>query len=327
MFRVATNTFGTDFSSLITSLIAFGRVLKRPDAFERSSKRFRTQISHVLCTEKKIGLELPGKQFFGARIFASHHEDDPDCVRHYASTDKVARFELPTRDLPCGMKFKRLSYPKSGLEYTLDVIVSYSHMHMTQDDQMFSLTCRSTAFSIPVGTVMEISTYSTTYLTDEPKVPTCEYSLHLGSVHGPIATNAQLGNKVFHEWKCNTENFAIKIYECYVHDGGNRRYLIIDEHGCSVDETIMPQLTYDANLNFVYVHSRVFKFSDSSKMLFKCLIYMCPKKDPRCRQTIPPQCNDRSKRFINETSSEDSTLIYNSVEIEADPFEDPSQSN
>jgi hypothetical protein len=65
-------------------------------------------------------------------------------------------------------------------------------------------------------------------------VPTCEYSLHLGSIHGPIATNAQLGNKVFHEWKCNTENFAIKIYECYVHDGGNRRYLIIDEHGYSV---------------------------------------------------------------------------------------------
>lgn len=86
-----------------------------------------------------------------------------------------------------------------------------------------------------LGRSISFSTYSITYLSDELKTPTCEYTLHTGSLHGPKAANAQLGDKVFHEWKCDTKNFAIKIYECYVHDGGDKRYMIIDEHGQALD--------------------------------------------------------------------------------------------
>uniref|UniRef100_A0AC34R965 ZP domain-containing protein n=1 Tax=Panagrolaimus sp. JU765 TaxID=591449 RepID=A0AC34R965_9BILA len=123
------------------------------------------------------------------------------------------------------------------------------------------------------------------------------YSLRVNSLDGPPADNAQLGDRVFHVWECATQNYAVKVYECFVHDGANRRYMLIDENGCSKDRAIMPELIYDPNLNFIYAPSPVFKFSDSNKMFFNCLLYMCPKTDPKCRKAVPPSCGIRSKRF------------------------------
>uniref|UniRef100_A0A914YFR7 ZP domain-containing protein n=1 Tax=Panagrolaimus superbus TaxID=310955 RepID=A0A914YFR7_9BILA len=63
----------------------------------------------------------------------------------------------------------------------------------------------------------------------------------------------------------------------------------------------MPELTYDANLNLVYAQSKVFKFSDSNKMHFNCLLYICPKNDVMCKNSVPPACGAgkkaRGKRF------------------------------
>ena len=68
----------------------------------------------------------------------------------------------------------------------------------------------------------------------------------------------------------------------------------------------MPELTYDSELNLVYAQSKVFKFSDTNKMYFNCLLYMCPKNDIMCKNSVPPACGakgggggkaSRGKRF------------------------------
>ncbi|KAH7696616.1 CRE-CUTL-22 protein, partial [Aphelenchoides avenae] len=100
-------------------------------------------------------------------------------------------------------------------------------------------------------------------------------------------------------WRCEDINYAVKVYECFVHDGGKRRYMLIDEEGCSKDQSIMPDLTYDANLAAAYTASKVFKFAETSKMYFNCLLYMCPKSDVACRQSMPPKCEARQKRSIS----------------------------
>uniref|UniRef100_A0A914QBY0 ZP domain-containing protein n=1 Tax=Panagrolaimus davidi TaxID=227884 RepID=A0A914QBY0_9BILA len=96
---------------------------------------------------------------------------------------------------------------------------------------LYNLVCRYFAHENSVGTVMEIAPYSKTYLIGDNNTPNCHYSLHINSLGGPTAENAQLGDKVYHEWKCETHTYAIKVYECYVHDGNNRRYMLIDENG------------------------------------------------------------------------------------------------
>ena len=121
----------------------------------------------------------------------------------------------------------------------------------------------------------------------------------MNSIDGPPADNAAIGDRVFHVWECDSSNYAIKVYQCFVHDGAENRYLIIDENGCSRDRSILPELTYDPNLNFIYTSSKVFKFSNSNKMFFNCLLYMCPKNDQKCKEAVPPACGnaERKKRF------------------------------
>lgn len=67
-------------------------------------------------------------------------------------------FDLPFNFLPCGVQSRRLAHPRPGLEYSLTLVVSYAHAHMTEDDQMLTLSCRYYANHRDVGTVLEVST-------------------------------------------------------------------------------------------------------------------------------------------------------------------------
>ncbi|KAE9551650.1 hypothetical protein FO519_005148 [Halicephalobus sp. NKZ332] len=253
----------------------------------------------VICNDKTIGIEFPQGEFSGGRIFVSKHEDEPSCVRHISSREEKIHLELPFQLLPCGMKMQKLNYPTPGVEYSLKVVVSYDHSKMTEEDEMFLLSCRYFSKETTVGSFMEVSPFAKTYLIGDDMNPNCRYSLHMNSIDGPPPDNAVLGDKVYHVWKCDARSYAIKVYRCFVHDGAEKKYLLIDEQGCSRDTSILPELTYDSSLNLIYASSKVFKFTDSNKMYFNCLLYMCPKSDQKCRETVPPTCGNsgRKKRF------------------------------
>lgn len=102
---------------------------------------------------------------------------------------------------------------------------------MTEDDQMYTLSCRYYSNHKDVGTVLEVSTYTRNYLIGGKNGPSCEYSLHYGSLNGPPAQNAKIGDKVYHEWRCADSSFGFKVYDCYVHDGTNNKFKLIDEDG------------------------------------------------------------------------------------------------
>ncbi|KAI6230203.1 ZP domain-containing protein [Aphelenchoides fujianensis] len=206
---------------------------------------------------------------------------DPNCVRHFSASNRIVRFEIPFNFHSCGIKSRRMTHPRPGLEYSLTTIISKGHAHMTEDDRMFALSCRYYSNHRDVGTVMEVSTYSKSYL-------------------------------VFHEWRCADSSFALKVYECYVHDGHNRKYRLVDERGCSIDKTIVPEdNVYDPSLNFAFAPSRVFKFAESHRMFFNCLLMMCPKSDPSCRMAVPPNCSKRERRAAaNGTNTRTLDAIY-----------------
>uniref|UniRef100_A0A914Q8G1 ZP domain-containing protein n=1 Tax=Panagrolaimus davidi TaxID=227884 RepID=A0A914Q8G1_9BILA len=90
----------------------------------------------------------------------------------------------------------------------------------------------------------------------------------------------------------------------------------------------MPELTYDANLNLVYAQSKVFKFSDSNKMHFNCLLYMCPKNDIMCKNSVPPACggnNSRGKRFSSLRNGVHELMLNSSIRQFRDLQKNPIQ--
>ncbi|KAI1720633.1 zona pellucida-like domain-containing protein [Ditylenchus destructor] len=219
------------------------------------------------------------------------------------------------------------TFPDSSVEYMQKFVLSYGDVHMTEDDQVFTVRCRyNMAGEETIGTVMEISPFEETLIiqnatrfprleegisdeaierhnSEKPSIlPLCNYTLHINSFNGPLAESAKLGDKVFHKWKCD-KSYFVKVYECYVHDGSNRRYMLVDERGCSTDSSIMPDVVYDSTLGFIYAPSWVFKFTNASRMYFNCLLYVCPKNDTECRKTVLPSCKHR-KLSTREKRSE-----------------------
>ncbi|KAI6186553.1 Guanylate cyclase [Aphelenchoides besseyi] len=153
-----------------------------------------TTQARVICGEDSIGIELNVNDFDG-RIFALRNAENPNCVRHFSTSDRTVRLEIPFNFQICGIKSRRMVHPRPGLEYSITVIVSRDQKHMTEDDRMFALSCRYYTNHRNVGTVMEVSTYSKSYLVGGRNGPACEYSLHYGSLNGPPATNAKIGDK------------------------------------------------------------------------------------------------------------------------------------
>ncbi|TKR70314.1 hypothetical protein L596_022355 [Steinernema carpocapsae] len=240
----------------------------------------------ALCTDKTIGIQFNSDIGFNGRIYASRMERNPMCVQHYSPTSTRNRFEVPLNSMTCGVKSSKKTYPANGLEYSVNLILSYNHMHLTEDDLLYTVKCNFDSPKKAVGTMYEANLLTKASAVGELVAPSCTYSLHINSIDGPTAKKAQIGQKVFHKWQCNTSDFSMKVYRCYVHNGEKKNYLLVDDDGCSLDPAILPELVYDREKNFVYATSSVFKFTDSSKVYFHCLLYMCPKGEPMCQKNI-----------------------------------------
>lgn len=73
------------------------------------------------------------------------------------------------------MRSKKLKYPNTGIEYSLKVVVSYDHNKMTEEDEMFLVSCRYFAKETTVGSAMEVSPFSRTYLIGNDRTPNCRF--------------------------------------------------------------------------------------------------------------------------------------------------------
>uniref|UniRef100_A0A0N5BJ76 ZP domain-containing protein n=1 Tax=Strongyloides papillosus TaxID=174720 RepID=A0A0N5BJ76_STREA len=227
----------------------------------------------ILCDNNSIGIKLDIYNFNGGRIFPSRHEGFYKCISYYGKNTSTIIYRLPLNASECGVWNFRKSDKFMSVEYTITVIVSFHLQRLTEDDKLYNLKCVYNSMHQSLNALMEISTFSKTNLIKEEGVPDCHYSLRKNSIDGPSIGKVNIGERVFHTWKCNNPSFAMKVYQCYVGNGSNKKYLIVDETGCSKDTDILPDLVYSKTLNLVWSEAKVFKFAQSSQMHFSCLIY------------------------------------------------------
>lgn len=75
-------------------------------------------------------------------------------------------------------------------------------------------------------------------------MPTCDYSVKSGSIHGPPSTFANVGEtvifkekifekifKVFHVWECKGNDMGMLVKKCFVTDGEGEDRAVIDFDG------------------------------------------------------------------------------------------------
>ncbi|VDO39935.1 unnamed protein product [Onchocerca flexuosa] len=189
-----------------------------------------------------------------------------------------------------------------GIEQSLTVIVSFHDIFITKIDRAFRCTCFYIEADRVVTSRFDVSMIPTTDLIDTARMPHCTYTVRRDSVVGKVVSFAIVGEPVFHVWKCDSDMFSILVHSCFVEDGkGYEKKFLIDERGCAIEPTIMPDLTYNEDRNMAFSKVNVFKFADKLTIYFQCALSTCMRSEERCNEKIPPICiNDQMEYFGEE---------------------------
>lgn len=81
-------------------------------------------------------------------------------------------------------------------------------------------------------------------------IPECEYVVR-NVVNDEIVDEINIGDMVRHRWSCNADvlqhNFCLIITNCFL-IASDSKYQLIDNEGCSMDRSILPDLFYIDNV-------------------------------------------------------------------------------
>lgn len=192
---------------------------------------------------------------------------------------------------------------KCERNWQVTVIISFHPVFITKVDKAFAVNCFYGEVSREVSASFEVSMLPTTELLNSPGMPKCMYSVRRDAPDGLPITFAQVGERVFHRWECDSEMYGLVVKDCFVmgeEKGEEKPVEVLDSRGCTTDPVLLEQLTYDTRAPLAYAQSHVFKFADVSRTHFKCNIQICLRDGGGCDEITPPNCDplNRLRRSI-----------------------------
>uniref|UniRef100_A0A914QE71 ZP domain-containing protein n=1 Tax=Panagrolaimus davidi TaxID=227884 RepID=A0A914QE71_9BILA len=226
-----------------------------------------------------------------ASIYVKGNMDNEECVFR-----NVGNASIPLHK--CNMRKKREINP-NGIAYAFTVVVQLHPLFITKVDRAYNVNCFYMEIEKQHSVEIGVSDISPTMLTQTSQLPKCEYSIHKDSPHGALAKFAKVGDTLYHVWECPSALYSMLLHSCDATDGSGTTQMVVDEHGCSTDFWLFPQITYNDDLTVVMVESQAFNFPDKSSMTFNCQIKLCFKHDD-CSEITPPKCG--ANKSINKVA-------------------------
>lgn len=117
--------------------------------------------------------------------------------------------------------------------------------------------------------------------------PQCDYSVHSQGPSGPVVNSAKIGDLLYHKWRCDTPNanshmFCILVNNCTVSTVSAVRTIkhpIIDENGCTLEPLILPDVSYESDLEGGILCNAFSLGVDQPTISFNCGIKLLLKDD------------------------------------------------
>uniref|UniRef100_A0A0N4U8M5 ZP domain-containing protein n=1 Tax=Dracunculus medinensis TaxID=318479 RepID=A0A0N4U8M5_DRAME len=262
-------------------------------------------VPEVDCMEDRVKVLFHTEKPFTGRIFVKGMVDKSQCVNSFDTNSKSnVQFEIANGE--CNMRRSRKLGPEhKGVEQSIAIIISFHNTFITKIDRAYRCTCFYMEADKVVTNRFDVSMLPTTDLIDTARMPLCTYTVRRGSLNGAVVTYASVGEQVFHVWHCESDMFSMLVHSCFVDDGnGKEKKPLIDEYGCAIEPTIVPDITYNDANNLAFSEINIFKFADKVTTYFQCAVSTCMKSEGMCVGKTPPRCgNNIQKREekIDET--------------------------
>uniref|UniRef100_A0A915BRF3 ZP domain-containing protein n=1 Tax=Parascaris univalens TaxID=6257 RepID=A0A915BRF3_PARUN len=257
-------------------------------------------VPKVFCEKNELALDIITAKPFRGNIFVKGHTKDSSCRQSYAN-DSSNSYSVSLGN--CGMQRLRSINPR-GINFIVTLIVSFHPAgFITKNDRAFNVKCFYVERDEVVTASVKVGSLLPTELSGELRAPTCEYSVRHESVNGPQIKFANIGETVFHVWECSGAGMGMLVKKCFVKDGEGEQHAVIDFDGCSTDNFLLSELTYDATTMRAHAQSYVFKYADSNQLSFTCQIELCHKNMGLCAGITPPNCVEQNihkhRRSVN----------------------------
>uniref|UniRef100_A0A0R3RRI3 ZP domain-containing protein n=1 Tax=Elaeophora elaphi TaxID=1147741 RepID=A0A0R3RRI3_9BILA len=258
----------------------------------------------VDCEDTMVSLTFRTKKPFTGRVYVRGLADDERCSRNFASNIDQSKFSMIIQNGDCTMQRQRVTGSLEGIMFSLTIVVSFHGTFITRMDRAYRCMCFFRNIK-RLTSGIDMSSIGTTELMDTVRMPTCTYSIHLGSADGPPAVYGQVGEKIYHVWECDDDSQGFLVHSCFVNDGRGTRFDLLDVDGCAIDPIIQPDVQYEADMRRAVVETWGYKFSDTSVLNYQCVVELCKKNAGECEGLTPPTCtsHNRSRRSVTGNNS------------------------
>jgi len=242
------------------------------------------------CSTQSVTVNFETDKPFQGHIYVRGHYLDDKCHKDYIlNKDNFGSMKIPFDT--CGMRRHRRSSPK-GMAMASTVIITFHRTFVTSVDKAYNIECFYMEADKSASQDLSVSEIPTVPLTLNPPMPECTYEVLTGGPEGTPVKFSRVGDKVYHKWSCKhgmQELYCMVIHSCFVDDGSNSAFELIDDKGCSKDPVILENLSYITDL-MAGTEANVFKFADKSQVYFQCQVRLSLKHEHENEMCPRPQC-------------------------------------
>uniref|UniRef100_A0A7E4ZZN9 ZP domain-containing protein n=1 Tax=Panagrellus redivivus TaxID=6233 RepID=A0A7E4ZZN9_PANRE len=194
---------------------------------------------------------------------------------------------------PCGGSTSLPFADDPGYDASLDKVIS-----SRLSDQFSELIKSKVSVTVDELDITYVSN-NATYPNPEPQ---CKLTLHRNlCTHVVIGVNETINwnTRICFKWTCtNAPHYAMRVENCWTGSVHNPVYLI-DEHGCSLEQTMVRTPNYETHLLQGYsVGWLSVRLVGVQRLKLSCSIRMCHICDKKCKSITPPQnCEDDTENM------------------------------
>uniref|UniRef100_A0A6G1SIX7 Cuticlin-1 n=1 Tax=Aceria tosichella TaxID=561515 RepID=A0A6G1SIX7_9ACAR len=247
----------------------------------------------IECNSNNIVVTLQTNQGFNGMIYPKGLSKNSTCMMEYHQMSSNITYYLPLKS--CNTMSTDV---EDGVEYFNTVMVQPHRRLVTNQGRGYHIRCRyQTKERVITNQDQQLNvnlTQSTPSVMGSASMPSCTMRIYSSNdlSHEVSAENVRIGDELQLIINLDDQDvYGMLVTNCLVRDGMNwGEQPLIDDHGCPVDEEIMPEFTYAKNLTRASVAFQAHKFPYTSSVYYQCNVRLCFRDNNGCSH-VPPNCN------------------------------------
>lgn len=278
-----------------------------------NSRQFGDTLSDVQiqCNSDNIVVTITTAHGFNGMIYPKGLSKNSTCMTEYHQLTPNITYYLPLKS--CNTMSSDV---EDGVEYFNTVMVQPHRRLVTNQGRGYHIRCRyQTKERTITNHEQKLSvnlTQSTPAVIGSAAMPACSMKIYSANdlSHEVAAENVRIGDELHLVISLEDQDvYGMLVTNCLVRDGMNwGEQPLLDDYGCPVDEEIMPQFHYAANLTRASVTFQAHKFPYTSSVYYQCNVRLC-FREGGC-QHVPPNCEGDRKFQRNYKQVDGSNDIH-----------------